>query len=189
VRKKVIATAGAVVVAVLAGAVVVLAMSGGEESKSPSGEAPRISATVTAAPTAANTGPISGGVATAVVAATSLPVGQPTPTPETDAGPCTPAPGRVTINDNNKTVDMRTGGTFLLCLGDSLIWNVSAPDDTNVVSRVPNVAVVRGAQGIYKANRPGQTTLKAVGDLPCRQSQPPCQAPSMLFQVTVVVDP
>jgi photosystem II stability/assembly factor-like uncharacterized protein len=50
-----------------------------------------------------------------------------------------------------------------------------------------NVLVIRGAQGLYKGNQPGQTTLTASGDPLCRQSTPPCAQPSLNFQITVDV--
>ena len=50
-----------------------------------------------------------------------------------------------------------------------------------------NVLVVRGAQGIYVAHRPGNATLTAVGSPECLKSQPPCARPSILFKLFVIV--
>ncbi len=44
--------------------------------------------------------------------------------------------------------------TFLLKLGEDYYWNITI-DDQTIISRVPNVLVVRGAQGIYRAHEPG----------------------------------
>jgi hypothetical protein len=64
------------------------------------------------------------------------------------------------------------------------VVNVANP---SVVSRVVNILVVQGAQGVYEAKQPGQTTLSAVGEPPCRKSTPPCMAPSRIFRMTIVV--
>jgi hypothetical protein len=65
-------------------------------------------------------------------------------------------------------------------------WTVDI-DDQTVLSRVKNVMVIRGAQGIYEANSPGQAMLTAVGSPFYRNSVPACMEPSMLFKITVIV--
>jgi len=65
-------------------------------------------------------------------------------------------------------------------------WNITI-DDQTVISRVVNVAVVRGAQGIYIAHNEGRTRLIAFGIPVCRKEQPPCGAPSRQFQTNVMV--
>ncbi|MBU4220205.1 MAG: hypothetical protein KKA10_01060 [Euryarchaeota archaeon] len=65
--------------------------------------------------------------------------------------------------------------------------NLNIIIDQTIFSRVVNVLVVRGAQGIYVAHRPGNTTLTAVGSPECLKSQPPCARPSILFKLFVVV--
>jgi hypothetical protein len=93
----------------------------------------------------------------------------------------------VTLHDNGKTITMRPGETFLLDLGIDLYdWTVEV-DNRNVLSRVPNIMVIRGAQGIYKAHDPGTATLTATGDPFCRKSTPACGMPSMIFHLTVTV--
>jgi hypothetical protein len=99
----------------------------------------------------------------------------------------TPGSGRiVTIADDGQIIALRVGDSFLLQLGDAWNWNVTVADQS-IVSRKIGVMVIRGAQGIYVAHKAGQTILTAVGDLPCRSAQPPCAAPSRIFQVTIVV--
>ena len=66
------------------------------------------------------------------------------------------------------------------------MWNVEIDND-DVVSRVKNIAVIRGAQGVYEAKMPGSATLSAVGDLPCREDVPPCAAPTILFKIQINV--
>jgi hypothetical protein len=115
------------------------------------------------------------------VAATSTPrpvVATPTAAPT--------GPSSITLADNGKTFDLAVGQSFLLDLGEGYDWNVTIADQ-NVVSRVIGILVIRGAQGVYVARHPGQTTLTAVGDPPCRQASPPCAAPSRTFSVTLVV--
>lgn len=80
------------------------------------------------------------------------------------------------------------GQSFLLNLGDQYDWNINVADQT-IVSRVKNIAVIRGAQGVYDAVKAGTTTLTAMGDPMCRQSKPACAMPSIFFEVTLVVEP
>lgn len=101
----------------------------------------------------------------------------------------TPTPSEtriVTLADNGKTMDLHPGDHFLLNLGDALNWNVTV-SDPSVVSRVPNVLVIRGAQGIYVARHAGQATLTAAGSAACRSATPPCALPDRLFHLTIVV--
>ncbi len=92
----------------------------------------------------------------------------------------------VTLADNGRTITLNVNETFLLKLGEGYDWNITI-DDQTIFSRVVNVLVVRGAQGIYVAHRPGNTTLTAVGSPECLKSQPPCARPSILFKLFVVV--
>ncbi|MCB0003832.1 MAG: hypothetical protein KDI07_05825 [Anaerolineae bacterium] len=92
----------------------------------------------------------------------------------------------VTLDDQGKTIDLLVGERFLLNLGEGYTWEVEI-SDPNVVSRVTNITVIRGAQGVYEALQPGTTTLSATGDPACRQTKPPCAMPTTLFTVTLVV--
>jgi carboxyl-terminal processing protease len=96
------------------------------------------------------------------------------------------SPQTVTLENDGGTIILRPGETFLLKLGEEYDWTVTIADQT-ILSRVRNVMVVRGAQGLYQANQTGRTTLTASGDPVCRQSQPPCAMPSRLFKITVEV--
>ena len=92
----------------------------------------------------------------------------------------------ITQENNNQTIELNVGDTFLLKLGEDHMWNVEIDND-DVVSRVKNIVVIRGAQGIYEAKMPGSATLSASGDLPCREEVPPCAAPTILFKIQINV--
>ena len=92
----------------------------------------------------------------------------------------------VTLDDQGKTISLAVGDSFLLKLGETYNWDVSISDQA-VLSRVIGIAVIRGAQGVYQAHQAGSVTLSASGDPQCRQSQPACAMPSLLFTVTIVV--
>ena len=92
----------------------------------------------------------------------------------------TQATRTVTLADDGQVVTLAHGTSFLLALGSDNDWKVQVGDET-VVSRVPNISVIAGAQGVYAAKQPGQTTLTASGDPVCRTAQPPCGAPVARF--------
>jgi len=114
----------------------------------------------------------------------TLPTATPTAIPS--GGSMNTNPSVVTLANAGQTIQMHVGDTFLLNLGEGWDWTINVSNPA-VVSRVVNILVIRGAQGVYKANRPGTATLTAVGDPPCRKSTPPCMAPSRAFQVQIVV--
>lgn len=110
--------------------------------------------------------------------------------PAATATPTTPQPPSqtrsVTLADNGQTIQLHTGERFLLNIGPGYIWTVNVAD-SSIISRVVNVLVIQGAQGIYEAKQPGTTTLTATGDPPCRQANPPCGVPSRIFRVQITV--
>lgn len=128
-----------------------------------------------------------------IISATAVPAGsgnpsQAAPTLAPNTEPTEPSSfPPVTLADDGRTLNMRVGQTFLLNLGEGYTWQVSV-DDTNVLSRKVNVLVIKGAQGIYQANSPGTAKITASGDPLCRQSTPPCMAPSREFHIQVVVN-
>ncbi|HZT35358.1 MAG TPA: hypothetical protein VFA15_05535 [Nitrososphaera sp.] len=75
----------------------------------------------------------------------------------------------VTQNDNNKTFTLNKGERFLLKLGQ-LNWDISI-SDPRVISRVRNIAVIVGAQGIYTADNSGVTTISAQGRPICNPGE------------------
>jgi hypothetical protein len=108
------------------------------------------------------------------------------PTTDTTAGPPSSGQKTITLDDKGKTFSFTVGEEFLLQLGDGYTWDIGISDES-VISRVKNITIVKGAQGVYTALKPGTVTLTASGDPLCRQSQPPCAMPSILFEVTIEV--
>lgn len=94
----------------------------------------------------------------------------------------------LTLDNQGQTLVLHVGGSFLLKLGDVYTWTVTVADPS-ILSREPNVLVVKGAQGIYQAHKVGTTVLTADGDPVCRQSKPACGMPSILVQFTIEVQP
>ena len=92
----------------------------------------------------------------------------------------------VTLADNGQTITLRVGDSFLLQLGEDYNWTPTV-DDQTIVSRAKNIAVIRGAQGVYDALKAGETTLTAIGDPACLQATPPCKRPSLMFTIQIVV--
>ena len=121
----------------------------------------------------------SAGVTVTGVSASPLP-----PTGETPS----PDHSQVTLADSGTSITLHVGDTFLLNLGEDYNWNINVADQT-VISRVKNIAVIRGAQGVYQALKAGTTTLMASGDPACRESKPPCMRPSIAFELRVIVTP
>jgi hypothetical protein len=106
------------------------------------------------------------------------------PAAAASASPSTSA--TVTLANDGRTIMLRPGQRALVNLGDELDWTVQVDDDS-IVSLVPGVTVMRGAQGIYQANRVGQTVLRATGEPVCRRAQPACAQPSRAFALIIAV--
>lgn len=94
----------------------------------------------------------------------------------------------ITLEDDSKTITLKKGEIFLLKLGEDFNWNIDI-DNQTVISRVMNIMVVRGAQGVYEAHNSGQATLSGVGDPLCLTADPPCKIHSIQFKLNVVVTP
>ncbi|HUH98294.1 MAG TPA: hypothetical protein VLZ89_13090 [Anaerolineales bacterium] len=93
----------------------------------------------------------------------------------------------ITLADNGRTFLLHPGDSFLLNLGIATFeWTVDI-DDRNVLSNLKGVMVIRGAQGIYEAGHAGHALLTAVGNPLCRNSVPPCEMPSIIFRISVIV--
>ncbi len=92
----------------------------------------------------------------------------------------------VTLAQNNQEIHLDNGKSFLLKLGNIYNWNIEISNQS-VVSRVINIMVINGAQGIYQAHNPGHATLTAQGDPLCLSSTPRCAMPSILFRLDISV--
>ncbi len=92
----------------------------------------------------------------------------------------------VTLAQNNQEIHLDNGKSFLLKLGNNYNWNIEISNQT-VVSRVINIMVINGAQGIYQAHNPGHATLTVQGDPLCLSSTPRCAVPSILFRLDISV--
>jgi len=102
-----------------------------------------------------------------------------------------PAPGNfdpqaVILGDNGKTFPFKVGDRFVLTLGELYNWDITVSDPA-VLSRVVNITVIKGAQGVYEAHQTGTTELTANGDPLCRAFKPVCGMPSILFKITINV--
>jgi len=93
----------------------------------------------------------------------------------------------VTLADNGSTIHLKVGERFLLDLGDQYDWTVVV-DNQAIVSRVVNITVIKGAQGVYQANEAGTTTLTAVAGTTCvEESDHPCETPPPEFDIQIIV--
>ncbi len=107
-------------------------------------------------------------------------------TPPPATSPPAGAIPTITNAANGTTINLTVGTQALLALDSDHDWTVMVADPT-VLTPVVGAALPAGAQGIYTASKPGQTTLSATGDPPCRKAQPPCGAPTVLFRAQIVV--
>jgi hypothetical protein len=103
-----------------------------------------------------------------------------TPTP-------TPIQGQraVGLPSQGQTIELAAGETFELRLGEGMDWSVQI-DDLRIVAPEPG-NLTAGSQGVFRALAACSTTLHANGDPTCRKSNPPCGAPSYLFEITILV--
>jgi hypothetical protein len=92
----------------------------------------------------------------------------------------------VTLQQNNQEISLQKGQRFLLNLGSNYDWSLNI-DNNTVISRVPNIMVMQGAQGLFEAYDEGKTTLEATGDPLCLKATPRCAMPSILFKINVTV--
>lgn len=134
---------------------------------------------------------------TGVIVGTSIPGGPvespplrdlPTITPRPTT-PLTPDANRVltiTLDDNGRTADLQLGDTLQLALkAESYSWTITLSNPT-VLNQDSGVTTTSG-QEKYVALHSGQTTLTALGELPCHKVNPPCEAPTLVFTLQVNV--
>lgn len=92
----------------------------------------------------------------------------------------------VTIEDSGKIVELAVGERFVVLLKKpSYEWALTV-EDTSIIRKLDEV-VIEGAQGLFIAERQGETRLVAIGELPCHKSSPPCLAPSLAVEIRIIV--
>ena len=95
-----------------------------------------------------------------------------------------------TEEDIGRTFTLRKGQHLVVTLDDgSSIWSEPSSDNSAVLNRTamsanPSATHVTAS---FDATSPGQAHVSASKDLPCRNAQPPCMAPTQLWQITVNV--
>jgi hypothetical protein len=111
---------------------------------------------------------------------------QSTTTPSGNASSTESAAGtlKVTLTDLNKVVSLKVGQRFVLSLGD-YDWTLSFSKD-GIVSRVKNIMVLKGSQGVYTADAPGTTVLTAEGRPYCAAGEM-CAQFILGFKTTIAV--
>ncbi len=92
----------------------------------------------------------------------------------------------ITLADNHRTLTLAVGDRFSLNLGEGFDWEINF-DTTGPVSRVKNLMLMRGVQGVYSADRPGTVQFTALGNPVCLRSNPACAMASISFVLDVVV--
>lgn len=119
--------------------------------------------------------------------ATRLPTDTPGPTNTPNRDPAY-FYGSLTINLDyaGQTVDLKRGESFLLDLSQFFTWQISF-DPVDLVSRNMKITPEPGQQGVFVARKRGKTTMQAIGEPVCRQENPPCSRPAVLFSVNLVV--
>jgi hypothetical protein len=94
----------------------------------------------------------------------------------------------IVIDDNSKIITLTVGENVMLLLNkEPYEWTPSVLD-SSIFQKVQDPPLMKGAQGIFQAKRPGTTELRAIGEIPCNRAEHPCLPSSaLLFAVTIVV--
>jgi hypothetical protein len=93
----------------------------------------------------------------------------------------------ISLDEVGQTIPLRLTQNFLLSLGPGYTWTVLV-DPPEAVSQNMKITPLPGEQGVFIARQRGKAMLRATGEPICRQSQPPCDRPSVLFQIEIVVE-
>ncbi len=135
------------------------------------------------------------GEPTSIVLAYRTPIPSPTPLTPTPTITYTPNPDPedyfggmvISLDEVGQAIPLRLTQNFLLSLGSEYAWSVEI-DPPQIVSRNMKITPLPGEQGVYIARQRGKAILRATGEPACRQSQPPCDRPDVLFQINIVVE-
>ena len=88
----------------------------------------------------------------------------------------------IVYDDAGQTITLSVGERVMLLLKRATYEWTPSVEKPAVLQKVEDPSLVQGAQAIYQAQSPGTTKLNA-----CSKSVPPCAAPSLGFEVTIVV--
>lgn len=105
--------------------------------------------------------------------------------PSSTSTTTTASTNTVALADSGKVLNFKVGDTFLLKLGD-YNWSLNI-SDPSVISRVPNIAVVKGAQGVYRALKAGSAEIEGTGSPICDPNQA-CPDYLLQFSATIKVN-
>lgn len=94
----------------------------------------------------------------------------------------------ITLEDAGKTISLAIGQKFEVFLKKNGYEWAAGVFDPAIVIKLQNEQTTPGSQGIFQAVGRGKTELQATGGLPCLKSNPPCLAPSLGFNVMLVVE-
>ena len=93
----------------------------------------------------------------------------------------------LTLEDTGRTIDLKVGDKFQVVLQkEGYTWTLDT-SDSKLVTPLASEPLLPGAQGVFQATGAGIVRLSAVGELPCHEANPPCSAPILGFQVTLVI--
>ncbi|HSO74229.1 MAG TPA: hypothetical protein VLU47_05280 [Blastocatellia bacterium] len=93
----------------------------------------------------------------------------------------------ITFDNAGRTLQLTVGERFLLSLQKSGYEFSPEVLDPTVLRKVDDVEDVSGSQGVFEAVKAGSTKLTALGELPCHKSTPACLAPTLFFELNIVV--
>ena len=93
----------------------------------------------------------------------------------------------ITFEDLGKPIILRVGERFLLSLQKATYEFIPSVLDGAVLTKVPDVEF-QESQGVFEALRVGTTKLVALGEPLCAKGTPPCLAPALRVEFTVIVE-
>jgi hypothetical protein len=92
----------------------------------------------------------------------------------------------ISLVDNDKVISLKKDERFLLKLGEDYNWDVEINNQT-IVSKVINIMVVKGAQGVYESHNLGNAVMTTTGNPICLATSTPCLQPSILLTWNIQV--
>jgi len=93
---------------------------------------------------------------------------------------------RITMADNEKTVQLHVGQTVRIALSSDYDWALEGYDQ-RIFNRLTDTSMPADSQGSYRVMSPGQMTLRAMGQPHCAPNQTSCGMALQYFTVTLDV--